>query len=71
MPPALVIAAYSRSVPTAVAGWTPKTSTSSGVINEPPPTPVSPTMAPTTKPDKVNIQTKPDKVNIQSISNEP
>jgi hypothetical protein len=56
VPPALVMAAYSRSVPTAVAGWMPNRSTSNGVISEPPPTPVSPTMAPTTKPDKVYIQ---------------
>src|SRR4030095_7710387 len=52
-PPALVTAAYSRSVPTAVAGLTPNSSTSKGVINEPPPTPVMPTMAPTTKPESV------------------
>ena len=38
---------------TAVVGWIPKISTSSGVINEPPPTPVMPTRAPTTKPDKM------------------
>jgi hypothetical protein len=34
----------------AVAGWMPNSSTSSGVISEPPPTPVRPTMAPTTNP---------------------
>ena len=50
-PPALVTAAYSRSVPTAVAGLTPKSSTSSGVISEPPPTPVAPTIAPTANPE--------------------
>src|SRR6266536_2062271 len=55
-PPALVTAAYSRSVPTAVAGLTPNSSTSNGVINEPPPTPVMPTMAPTTKPESVNAR---------------
>jgi hypothetical protein len=31
----------------------PKISTSSGVINEPPPTPVMPTRAPTTNPDRM------------------
>jgi len=36
--------------PTAVTGGTPNTSTRSGVMSEPPPTPVSPTMAPTAKP---------------------
>ncbi|MNG06346.1 hypothetical protein D3C84_895760 [compost metagenome] len=45
----LVIAAYSRSVPTAVAGLMPNQSRI-GVISEPPPTPVMPTMNPTTKP---------------------
>jgi hypothetical protein len=33
-----------------VAGDTPKNSTSSGVISDPPPTPVRPTIAPTPKP---------------------
>jgi hypothetical protein len=49
-PPALVIAAYNRSVPTAVAGGMPNPSTSNGVISEPPPTPVSPTIIPITSP---------------------
>ncbi|MGZ5039719.1 MAG: hypothetical protein ACXWBQ_03170 [Usitatibacter sp.] len=37
-------------MPTAVTGGTPNTSMRIGVINEPPPTPVRPTIAPTTKP---------------------
>src|SRR5690606_41607910 len=49
LPPALVMAAYSRSVPTALVGVTPKWSRI-GVISEPPPTPVIPTTKPTTKP---------------------
>ena len=40
VPTDLVAEAYSRSVPTAVAGWMPNSSTSSGVISEPPPVPV-------------------------------
>src|SRR5580658_2995668 len=40
VPTLLLAAAYSRSVPTAVAGWKPNSSTSNGVINDPPPTPV-------------------------------
>src|SRR3990167_10115369 len=55
-PTVLVSEAYSRSVPTAVAGDTPKNSTSSGVISDPPPTPVTPTISPTRKPDNVYIQ---------------
>src|SRR3989338_6898993 len=55
-PSDLVSEAYSRSVPTAVAGETPKSSTSNGVINDPPPTPVTPTISPTRKPDNVYIQ---------------
>ncbi|MNY53371.1 hypothetical protein D3C86_1891220 [compost metagenome] len=47
------MAAYRRSVPTAVAGLTPNHSRI-GVINEPPPTPVMPTMKPTTKPATTN-----------------
>ncbi len=50
-PPALVAAAYSRSVPTAVAGCTPNSRISKGVISEPPPTPVMPTSKPTLKPE--------------------
>ena len=34
----------------ASAGWSRNTPISSGVINDPPPTPVSPTIAPTPKP---------------------
>ncbi|MCY1458157.1 hypothetical protein D9M71_755150 [compost metagenome] len=49
----LVMAAYSRSVPTAVAGLMPNHSRM-GVINDPPPTPVMPTMKPTTSPATTN-----------------
>ena len=48
-PPALVKAAYSKSVPTAVVGEMPKYN-KIGVIKEPPPTPVKPTIKPTPKP---------------------
>ncbi len=51
-PAILVVAANRRSVPTAVCGLTPNSSTSSGVISEPPPTPVSPTNTPTSMPAK-------------------
>jgi hypothetical protein len=44
-------AANSRSVATAVVGCTPNSSTSNGVISDPPPTPVSPTSKPTPAPD--------------------
>ena len=47
---ALVTAAQARSVPTATGAGTPKTVINSGVMIEPPPTPVSPTMAPTSRP---------------------
>ena len=52
VPTDFVAEAYSRSVPTAVAGWMPNSSTSSGVISEPPPVPVWPTRRPTRKPDR-------------------
>jgi hypothetical protein len=56
-----VNAAKSKSVPTAVAGLKPKRNTKSGVINEPPPTPVSPTKIPTNNPEitypKFNVKT--------------
>ena len=52
MVPTLFVAdAYSRSVPTAVAGWMPNTNISNGVINDPPPTPVCPTRRPTSRPE--------------------
>jgi hypothetical protein len=51
VPVALVAAAYSRSVPTAVAGWTLNSRTRMGVISEPPPTPVRPTRKPTNRPE--------------------
>src|SRR5262249_49295979 len=46
----LVTVANHRSVPTAVSGATPKNSNSSGVISEPPPTPVIPTIKPVSAP---------------------
>ena len=52
--PAIFVAAVkSRSVPTAVVGCIPKTSTSNGVISAAPPTPVIPTKRPTPAPDKM------------------
>src|ERR1700748_3395554 len=51
LPPVLVAAAYSKSVPTAVEGWMPNKRISSGVISDPPPTPVMPTRTPTPKHD--------------------
>jgi len=39
-----------------VAGETPNNNTSSGVINDPPPTPVMPTISPTRRPDNVYVQ---------------
>jgi len=50
LPPVLVAAAKSKSVPTAVAGWTPNNRMSSGVMSDPPPTPVIPTNRPPTNP---------------------
>ena len=50
LPPVLVAAAKSRSVPTAVAGWTPNNRIISGVMSDPPPTPVIPTSRPPTNP---------------------
>ncbi len=48
--PLFVIAANQRSVPTAVVGATPKRRISAGAISEPPPTPVIPTIRPTSNP---------------------
>jgi hypothetical protein len=45
-----VLAENMRSVPTATAGGCPKINTNMGVIKDPPPTPVRPTSAPTSKP---------------------
>ena len=53
VPPSLVNAANSKSVPIAKCGLTPKKNISTGVINEPPPTPVIPTISPTKKPEAV------------------
>src|SRR3954468_5983987 len=52
-PTVFVTAPYARSVPTAVTGFTPKTTISSGVISEPPPMPVSPTRQPTPRPNRM------------------
>ena len=49
-PAVFVTAANHRSVPMATAGFSLKTDSNSGVISEPPPTPVMPTMAPTPNP---------------------
>jgi hypothetical protein len=49
----LVTAAYARSVPIAVTGFTPNTRISSGVISEPPPMPVIPTKMPTPSPNRM------------------
>src|SRR5476649_1124381 len=54
VPTPLVSEAKARSVPTATAGETPNNSVNSGVISEPPPTPVMPTNRPTAKPDATN-----------------
>jgi len=54
VPPILVKAANSKSVPTAMWGLMPKKKMRMGVISEPPPTPVSPTIRPTAKPAKTN-----------------
>ena len=51
VPAVLVIEANARSVPTATDGGTPNSKVSSGVISEPPPTPVMPTSKPTAKPE--------------------
>src|SRR5579859_4984732 len=56
VPTDFVADAYSRSVPTAAAGCTPKSSTSSGVISEPPPVPVCPTSNPTRNPDSMTTR---------------
>ena len=53
VPTPLVSDANAKSVPTAVAGEKPNISVSSGVISEPPPTPVRPTNRPTSKPETV------------------
>src|SRR6266536_4947161 len=50
LPPVLVAAAKSKSVPTAVAGWIPNKRMSSGVMSDPPPTPVIPTNRPPKNP---------------------
>ncbi len=55
-PPLLVTAANHRSVPMATAGFSLNTLINKGVISEPPPTPVMPTMAPMPKPLKTAIQ---------------
>ena len=54
-----VSAANQRSVPTAVMGAMPNTSNSSGVMSAPPPTPVSPTRVPVTKPAMICRKSMP------------
>lgn len=53
VPASLVTEAYSRSVPTAVAGFTPKNNTRIGVISAPPPIPVCPTSGPAKNPESM------------------
>ncbi|MCY1562426.1 hypothetical protein D9M68_998210 [compost metagenome] len=49
----MVKAANRRSVPTARYGLTPKKKMRMGVMSEPPPTPVRPTMSPTANPARM------------------
>src|SRR3954453_20880981 len=49
-PTVLVSAPYAMSVPTATIGWVPMNNSSSGVISDPPPIPVSPMRTPTPRP---------------------
>ena len=49
----MCIGSSNGSVPTAVAGEILNPSINRGVISDPPPTPVSPTINPTSKPDRV------------------
>lgn len=56
VPKPLVMAAKAKSVPTAVVGATPKRMVSSGVMSEPPPTPVIPTKRPTSAPEIINCE---------------
>jgi len=51
-PTVFVTAAYARSVPMAIVGLVWKARMSSGVMSEPPPTPVVPTRIPTPKPKR-------------------
>ena len=52
-PKNLEIAAYSKSVPTAICGSTFSSKIKIGVISDPPPTPVTPTQNPTKIPAKI------------------
>jgi hypothetical protein len=56
-----------ESVPTAVVAWTPKINTRTGVINEPPPTPVNPTKAPTRKPESAKKGLTAWRISIVSV----
>ena len=56
VPPILVKAANSKSVPMAKYGFTPKKKIKIGVISEPPPTPVRPTTSPTKNPANTNAK---------------
>jgi hypothetical protein len=68
MPPILVSAANNKSVPTAARGGIPKPKIKSGVINEPPPTPVNPTMKPTTSPATIYPSSiGPDPIMLASL----
>src|SRR5438093_1369071 len=55
-PKLLKIAPWRMSVPTAYVGLKPKRITRIGVIKEPPPMPVRPTIAPISRPVSVNCQ---------------
>src|SRR5258708_32151117 len=55
----LKIAPCTMSVPTANVGLKPKTITRIGVISEPPPIPVKPTIEPIRRPVSVNCQVTP------------
>jgi len=52
-PTVLVRAPYAMSVPIATTGCVPMTSSSSGVISDPPPIPVRPTSTPTPRPNTI------------------
>src|SRR5947209_8724982 len=67
-PTVLVTAAYERSVPTAVTGLTPNTMIKSGVISDPPPTPVMPTSSPTQAPKKTmaGSMSRPAALSVQA-----
>ena len=55
-PKDLKIAPWTMSVPMAIDGLKPNTSTSSGVISDPPPMPVRPTSSPIRSPARESFQ---------------